>query len=66
MPPVAAPSLLARLTRPRRRSLRQQEPADLGTAFGMELWLDERDHGHPAAPARRSWWPRWLHGGARR
>ena len=37
-------------------------PADLGTAFGMEQWLDERDHREPEAPARRSWWPRWLQG----
>jgi hypothetical protein len=68
MSPVAAPTLLARLTRARRRSPRPPEPADLGTAFGMEQWLDERDQGTPAASAttRRAWWPRWLHGGASR
>jgi hypothetical protein len=35
----------------------------MGTAFGMEQWLDERDHGGlPAGnpPVRRSWLPRWL------
>jgi len=69
MSPCAAPTLLARLTRARRRKLRQPEPADLGTAFGMEQWLDERDQGPPVAAAaatRRAWWPRWLHGGAPR
>ncbi len=37
----------------------------MGTAFGMEQWLDERDHGAPqtgATPVRRSWLPRWLVG----
>ena len=67
MPRAVAPSLLARLTRQRQRSRRQPEPADMGTAFGMEQWLDERDHGGPvvATPtrrARRSWLPRWLQG----
>lgn len=66
MLPAVAPSLLARLTR--RRRLRQQEPADMGTAFGMEQWLDERDHDGPpvAAVPKRAWWPRWLQGGAPR
>ena len=45
MPASATPSLIARLTRRRPRTLRQPEPADMGTAFGMEQWLDERDHG---------------------
>jgi hypothetical protein len=67
MPPAVAPSLLARLTRQRRRSRRPPEPADMGTAFGMEQWLDERDHnGSPApsraAPAKRTWLARWLPG----
>lgn len=69
MSPVAAPNLLARLSRARRRKLRQPEPADLGTAFGMEQWLDERDQGPPVAAAaatRRSWWSRWLPGSAAR
>jgi hypothetical protein len=68
MPAAATRSLLARLTRQRRRAARQQEPADMGTAFGMEQWLHERDlDGPPAAvPARRSWLPRWLQGSAAR
>ena len=71
MPPAVAPSLLARLTRQRHRSRRQPEPADMGTAFGMEQWLDERDHGGPAtttraAPAKRTWMARWLPGGSTR
>ena len=63
MPAFATPSLLTRLTRRRPRTRRQPEPADMGTAFGMEQWLDERDHGGlPASspPARRSWLSRWL------
>ena len=67
MLPAAMPSLIARLTRRRQRRLRPQEPADMGTAFGMEQWLDEREHGGaPAAsPARprawlARWWPRLL------
>ncbi len=69
MLPAAMPSLIARLTRRRQRALRPQEPADMGTAFGMEQWLGERDHGGApgAGPARlRAWWPRWLQGAARR
>ncbi len=67
MLPAAMPSLIARLTRRRQRALRPQEPADMGTAFGMEQWLGERDHGGApgAGPARlRAWWPRWLQGAA--
>lgn len=63
MPASATPSLIARLTRRRQRTLRQPEPADMGTAFGMEQWLDERDQGglpSGSTPARRSWLPRWL------
>ena len=63
MPASATPSLIARLTRRRPRTLRQPEPADMGTAFGMEQWLDERDQGampSGTARARRSWLPRWL------
>jgi hypothetical protein len=68
MPAAAARLLLTRLTRQRRRAQRQQEPADMGTAFGMEQWLTERDHGGAAAAtaARRSWLPRWLQGNATR
>ena len=65
MPPAAALSLLARLTRQRRHTRRLPEPADMGTAFGMEQWLDERDRGGrpaaaPAPSAKRTWRPRWL------
>ena len=66
------PALFARLSRPRPRASRRQEPADMGTAFGMEQWLDECDQ--PAAPARLAslarhgvrWLPRWLQLGAAR
>lgn len=74
MLPTAVPVWLARLTRRRQRAVRAQEPADMGTAFGMEQWLGERDHpGAPAAalasPAKfgRGWLPHWLKpGGAGR
>ena len=69
MLPAAMPSLIARLTRRRQRALRPQEPADMGTAFGMEQWLGERDHGGATgagATRPRAWWPRWLQGAARR
>jgi hypothetical protein len=70
------PALFARFSRPRLRASRAQEPADMGTAFGMEQWLDECDR--PAAPARRpdparpgarwlpSWLPSWLQPGTLR
>ena len=62
------PALFARLLRPRPRAGRAQEPADMGTAFGMEQWLDERDQ--PATPARRAssarHGVRWLQLGAAR
>jgi hypothetical protein len=66
------PSLLARLRPTRRRAVRAQEPADLGTAFGMEQWLDEIAGEPPVAvvvarrPGGSSWWPRWLQGGTAR
>jgi hypothetical protein len=70
MPPALAPTFFARLTRRRPRAARQQEAADMGTAFGMEQWLDERDHQSPPVSgvrrAQRSWWPRWLQGAAQR
>lgn len=56
-------SLFSRLAG-RRGVVREPEPADLGTAFGMEQWLDEADDSPSPAPAkpsaRRAWWPRWL------
>lgn len=70
MLPALLPSLIARLTRRRQRVARPLEPADMGTAFGMEQWLGERDGGaHPAAVSsvrRRSWLPRWMRGSALR
>ena len=70
MLPFTLSSLLARNKQsPRRRAPRAQEPADMGTAFGMEQWLDERDHGSAAATrpeqsalskADARWIPRWL------
>ena len=54
MLPTALPALLARFTRRRQRSARAQEPADMGTAFGMEQWLDERDRHAAPATARTS------------
>jgi len=60
------PALFARFLQPRPRAARAQEPADMGTAFGMEQWLDECDRSkapaRPADPARRGvrWLPRWL------
>jgi hypothetical protein len=60
----AAPLLLISrwMRRSTRRPARALEPADMGTAFGMEQWLDEADSALPAAPAagaRRWWSPRW-------
>ena len=69
MHPAVQPTLFARLTRRTVRSRRQPEPADMGTAFGMEQWLDERDQvGQQAVaqPARKPWLPRWLAGATSR
>ena len=70
MSPTAVPALLARFTWRRQRAARAQEPADMGTAFGMEQWLDERDHHAapvpvPAGQAKSGhpWLPRWLTSG---
>ena len=72
----AMPALFARFSQTRLRAGRAQEPADMGTAFGMEQWLAECDRtpvpAQPASPARRGgrwlprWLPRWLHPGATR
>ena len=62
----AMPALFARFSQTRPRASRAQEPADMGTAFGMEQWLAECDRtpalAQPASPARRGvrWLPRWL------
>jgi len=54
------------LRRATRRTPRALEPADMGTAFGMEQWLDEADSALPVAPdpapagtPARWWTPRW-------
>jgi hypothetical protein len=66
----SSPSLLARLTG-RRRAPRAPEPADMGTAFGMEQWLSSPD-AEPLANASakpvvsRSWRSRWLVGSGSR
>ena len=66
MPFATLMSLVTRPWRARRGIVRPQEPADLGTAFGMECWLDEQDNAGPSAtavppidkPARLArWWP---------
>ncbi len=64
----APPSLFALLTGRRRRAARAPEPADLGTAFGMEQWLDEAEHlpPEPVGRPRRSWLKRWLQAGTGR
>jgi hypothetical protein len=66
MLPATVPALLAHLTR-RRRACRPQEPADMGTAFGMEQWLDScaSTPAPEASRGRRAWLPRWLRGTAR-
>ncbi|OYU98012.1 MAG: hypothetical protein CFE45_18150 [Burkholderiales bacterium PBB5] len=61
-----SPSLIARLTQRRPRAQRQLEPADMGTGFGMEQWLDEADSLPAPMPElhqqrqRRHGAPRWL------
>ena len=61
------PSLLARWTRARRTAPRSPEPADMGTAFGMECTLDQGpapgDTG-TAIPAEPGWLERWRAGRA--
>lgn len=55
--------LLARRERAGRKP-RAQEPADMGTSYGLECMLDQqlanRAPAPAAAPQRRSWLPRWL------
>lgn len=64
-------SWISRLTSRRAVTRRAPEPADLGTAFGMEEWLGSPAGSQAAAPAPkpaepRSWRARWLPGSAPR
>jgi hypothetical protein len=60
------PSLLARWTRSKRSAPRSPEPADMGTAFGMECSLDQSpvpsDASAAASPAEPGWLERWRAG----
>ena len=65
MSDARAPSLLARWSsRNRRAGPREQDPADMGTAFGLEYTMDQgaSQVGDSAsdAPADPSWLQRWL------
>lgn len=59
-----SPSLLARWSRARRATPRAQDPADMGTAFGLEYSLDQgaANANDPAgqAPVDPGWLQRWL------
>lgn len=56
------PSLLARWTRSKRSSPRSPEPADMGTAFGMECTLDQSavpGNDLATVPPEPGWLERW-------
>lgn len=63
MPDALNPSLLQRLMRPR-RARAQPDPAEMGTAFGLEYVLGQAGapadgaDGLPQEPAL-PWWQRW-------
>ncbi len=62
---------ISRLTSRRAATPRAPEPADLGTAFGMEVWLDSPAAAEATAPAPkpaepRGWRARWRSGSAPR
>ncbi|MFO1341251.1 MAG: hypothetical protein U1F53_24025 [Burkholderiaceae bacterium] len=63
MPDALKPLLLLRLARSR-RSVPVPDPADMGTAFGLEYILDQAEHEPAAAAAPHAspgdWWRRWL------
>ncbi|MEK8027463.1 MAG: hypothetical protein RLY78_3671 [Pseudomonadota bacterium] len=72
---MALPALtsMTRWLRQRGRGqVRTPEPADLGTAFGMECWLDESAPAPLGAsapadkPAGRRWWPGRRQGSGQR
>lgn len=56
-------TFLSRWTR-RRAAVRHDDPADLGTAFGLDLSVAARSEepsvGVPA-PEPTRWWARWRH-----
>lgn len=56
------PSMLQRLFGRREARRRELEPADLGTAFGMEQTLDQPDWSESGASAEVAY--PWLAGGA--
>jgi hypothetical protein len=66
MADIHPPSLLARWTRARKATPRSLEPADMGTAFGMECTLDQAvvpgNDANVAAPAEPGWLERWRAG----
>jgi hypothetical protein len=59
-------SLLERLTGRQPRPRRAPEPADMGTAFGMEEWLSSPAGHQSSAPApkaaARGWRAWWMPG----
>ena len=64
----SAPSLLQRLSLGR-RAVREPEPADLGTAFGLEQTVEDTEWAPPTPPAtpeRHGWWRRWSARGTSR
>lgn len=52
-----SPSMFERLFRRRRRRRREPEPADLGTAFGLEQTLDPPEWSKFGADRRYPWLP---------
>lgn len=57
MLPLPPPSMLERLFGRRPPRPREPEPADLGTAFGLEQTLDQPEWSEPqAAPSRAYPW----------
>ena len=64
MSDARTPSFLARWSRARRVAARAQDPADMGTAFGLEYSLDQgaarTDGPTREAPVDPSWLQRWL------
>ncbi|ODU08069.1 MAG: hypothetical protein ABS84_14350 [Rubrivivax sp. SCN 71-131] len=59
----SVPLRLLSLWRRRAGDPAPSEPADVGTAFGLELSMlpDEVDAAHPTARAQGPWWQRLMH-----